>query len=43
LYSEDLDEHYESFDPEIEYLMDGNNLTEKEKKVIRDYVNELES
>ena len=43
LYSEDLDEHYENFDPEIEYLMDENNLSEKEKKVIRDYVNELES
>ena len=41
LFSEDLDDYYESKDPEIEYLMTQNNLSEKEKEVVRNYVDEL--
>ena len=43
LYSEDLNEYYENFDPEIEYLIDANNFSEEEKEVIRDYYIKLES
>ena len=42
LLSEDLDDYYESKDPEIECLMIENNLSEKEKEVIRLYIKELE-
>ena len=41
LFSEDLDEYYETYDPEIEYLMTENNLSEKEKEVIREHINKL--
>lgn len=43
LLSEDLDDYYDTKDPEIECLMIENNLSEKEKEVIRTYVDELEN
>lgn len=42
LFSEDLEDYYDTKDPEIECLMIENNLSEKEKEVIRLYVDELE-
>ena len=41
LFSEDLDDYYYTYDPEIEYLMIENNLSEKEKEVVREYMKEL--
>ena len=41
LFSEDLEGYYDTYDPEIEYLMTENNLSEKEKEVIRGYIKEL--
>ena len=42
LFSEDLEDYYDTKDPEIECLMIENNLSEKEKEIIRLYVDELE-
>jgi hypothetical protein len=36
-----LDDNYYTYDPEIEYLMIENNLSEKEKEVVREYMKEL--